>query len=273
MGIDRPPSASPRARAARAPSPHPHTAPTEPPLATQNGRHDRHRAGACPDEIERAASPGAATRAPRRCAGVAFVSSGAPRTRATPPPASIARPPRASSRPGGRSARSRSLTSIPTFRCPPPVSQLALSSKARVGVPAKPAKAVRAVKAASPVAKMGDEKAKAASVALAVAIAVAAPAFPARADLTSDLLAKTEANKELNDKKRAATSSANFERSRTVTDGVCEFPKNFFGCEIASSNGGVKFLSDDKDIECEGTRDGKVCASKAPGSFPPVFGM
>ena len=101
----------------------------------------------------------------------------------------------------------------------------------------------------------------------------AAPAFPAKADLTSDLLARTEANKELNDKKRALTSSANFERSRTVTDGVCEFPKNFLGCEIASSNGGVKFLSDDKDVECEGTRDGKVCASKAPGSFPPVFGM
>jgi hypothetical protein len=35
-----------------------------------------------------------------------------------------------------------------------------------------------------------------------------------------------------------------------------------FGCEIASSQGGMKFLSDDKDIECEGTRDGKVCASK-----------
>ena len=173
-----------------------------------------------------------------------------------------------------RSIRALALADLDShLPLPPPVSQLALSSKARVGVPAKPAKAVRAVKAASPVAKMGDEKAKAASVALAVAIAVAAPAFPARADLTSDLLAKTEANKELNDKKRAATSSANFERSRTVTDGVCEFPKNFFGCEIASSNGGVKFLSDDKDIECEGTRDGKVCASKAPGSFPPVFGM
>ena len=272
MGIDRPPSASPRARAARAPSPHPHTAPTEPPLATQNGRHDRHRAGACPDEIERAASPGAATRAPRRCAGVAFVSSGAPRTRATPP--GLDRAPAPGLVSPRRSIRALALADLDShLPLPPPVSQLALSSKARVGVPAKPAKAVRAVKAASPVAKMGDEKAKAASVALAVAIAVAAPAFPARADLTSDLLAKTEANKELNDKKRAATSSANFERSRTVTDGVCEFPKNFFGCEIASSNGGVKFLSDDKDIECEGTRDGKVCASKAPGSFPPVFGM
>jgi photosystem I subunit PsaN len=43
---------------------------------------------------------------------------------------------------------------------------------------------------------------------------------------TEDLLAKTEANKALNDKKRLATSGANFERSRTVTDGVCAFPNN-----------------------------------------------
>jgi hypothetical protein len=41
-----------------------------------------------------------------------------------------------------------------------------------------------------------------------------------------DLLAKTEANKALNDKKRLATSGANFERSRTVTDGICAFPNN-----------------------------------------------
>jgi photosystem I subunit PsaN len=95
----------------------------------------------------------------------------------------------------------------------------------------------------------------------------------AKADLTADLLARTEANKELNDKKRAATSSANFERSRTVTDGICKFPQNMLGCEIASSKGDVAFLSADKAVECEGTRDGKVCASKAPGSFPPVFGM
>jgi photosystem I subunit PsaN len=96
---------------------------------------------------------------------------------------------------------------------------------------------------------------------------------PARADLTSDLLAKTEANKELNDKKRAATSSANFERSRLVTDGLCQFPQNFLGCENAAEKGDVKFLSDDLKIECEGTTDGKICASKAPGSFPSVFGL
>jgi len=26
-------------------------------------------------------------------------------------------------------------------------------------------------------------------------------------------------------------------------------------------------------LECEGTRDGKVCASKAPGSLPPFGGL
>ena len=49
---------------------------------------------------------------------------------------------------------------------------------------------------------------KAAAATLAAAVLVAGPAMPAKADLTSDLLARTEANKELNDKKRAATSSA-----------------------------------------------------------------
>ena len=120
---------------------------------------------------------------------------------------------------------------------------------------------------------MAFDNKKAAALSLAAAIAVATPVFPAKADLTSDLLARTEANKELNDKKRAATSSANFERSRTVTDGVCNFPKNFFGCEIASTSGEVKFLSDDKALECEGTRDGKICAAKAPGSLPPFGGL
>jgi photosystem I subunit PsaN len=117
------------------------------------------------------------------------------------------------------------------------------------------------------------DKKKVASLALAAAIAVAVPVFPAKADLTADLLARSESNKALNDKKRLSTSSANFERSRTVTDGFCEFPKNFFGCEIASSQGGVKYLSDDKAVECEGTREGKVCAAKAPGSFPPFGGL
>ena len=130
-----------------------------------------------------------------------------------------------------------------------------LSSKVSTGIKAK-ATAAKASKAQGAVCFFGDAK-KTAAATLAAAV----------------LLARTEANKELNDKKRAATSSANFERSRTVTDGICKFPQNMLGCEIASSKGDVAFLSADKAVECEGTRDGKVCASKAPGSFPPVFGM
>lgn len=151
------------------------------------------------------------------------------------------------------------------------IFQAMLSSKVSTGIKAK-ATAAKASKAQGAVCFFGDAK-KAAAATLAAAVLVAGPAMPAKADLTSDLLARTEANKELNDKKRAATSSANFERSRTVTDGVCKFPQNMLGCEIASSTGDVAFLSADKALECEGTRDGKVCASKAPGSFPPVFGM
>ena len=87
----------------------------------------------------------------------------------------------------------------------------------------------------------------------------------AHAGLTEDLLAASEKNKELNDAKRAATSSANFERSRTVTDGFCKFPDNLLGCENAAEFGNVKYLTDDLKLECEGTREGKICASE--GSF------
>ena len=165
------------------------------------------------------------------------------------------------------------LSSLADENKPQPdfIIQAMLSSKVSTGIKAK-ATAAKASKAQGAVCFFGDAK-KAAAATLAAAVLVAGPAMPARADLTSDLLARTEANKELNDKKRAATSSANFERSRTVTDGVCKFPQNMLGCEIASSTGDVAFLSADKALECEGTRDGKVCASKAPGSFPPVFGM
>ena len=114
---------------------------------------------------------------------------------------------------------------------------------------------------------------RAAALFAAAAVSVSLNVAPARADLTSDLLAKTEANKELNDKKRAATSSANFERSRLVTDGFCNFPDNIFGCVNAATRGDVKFLSDDLKVECEGTEAGKICASKANGSYPSFLGL
>merc|ERR1712196_38992 len=78
------------------------------------------------------------------------------------------------------------------------------------------------------------------------------PSYFARADLVSELLKKSTANKELNDKKRLATSYANFARSRTVADNTCRFPENFFGCQNAAELGDVKFLSDDINIECKG---------------------
>merc|ERR1711904_447397 len=95
---------------------------------------------------------------------------------------------------------------------------------------------------------------------------VFAPSYYARADLVSDLIKKSTANKELNDKKRLATSYANFARSRTVTDNSCSFPNNFFGCQNAAELGNVKFLTDDLLIECKGKE--KSCSSKSKGNLP-----
>eukprot|EP00878_Enallax_costatus_P000632 GHUV01000735.1.p2 GENE.GHUV01000735.1~~GHUV01000735.1.p2 ORF type:complete len:149 (+),score=49.30 GHUV01000735.1:171-617(+) len=102
----------------------------------------------------------------------------------------------------------------------------------------------------------------------AALLATLAAAAPAKADLTADLLAKSEANKALNDKKRLATSSANVARSRTVADGTCSFPQNMFGCETSAAKftGGVKYIAEDYDLECQGTEKGK-CASKMQANF------
>merc|ERR1712224_1191583 len=85
------------------------------------------------------------------------------------------------------------------------------------------------------------------------------PSYYVRANLVSDLVEKSTANKELNDKKRLATSYANFARSRTVTDNSCRFPDNFFGCQNAAELGNVNFLTEDIKIECQGKED--KCAS------------
>merc|ERR1712224_303349 len=98
-----------------------------------------------------------------------------------------------------------------------------------------------------------------------------APSHNARADLVSDLIEKSTANKELNDKKRLATSYANFARSRTVTDSTCSFPNNFFGCQNTAELGNVKFLTDDLKIECRGKE--KSCSSKSKGSLPSFMGV
>lgn len=37
--------------------------------------------------------------------------------------------------------------------------------------------------------------------------------------------------------------------------------------------GGVKWISDDLALECEGVPEGELCASKAKGSFPSFLGV
>merc|ERR1711907_142504 len=92
-----------------------------------------------------------------------------------------------------------------------------------------------------------------------------------KAQLVKDLLEKTTANKEINDKKRLATSYANFARSRTVADNTCRFPDNFFGCQNAAEIGNVPFLTDDISLECKG-KEGK-CSSRSKGSLPSFMGV
>ncbi|EFJ45295.1 photosystem I reaction center subunit N, chloroplast precursor [Volvox carteri f. nagariensis] len=96
---------------------------------------------------------------------------------------------------------------------------------------------------------------------LGVLLGAAALAPAANAGVVEDLLAKSAANKALNNKKRLATSYANLARSRTVYDGTCQFPENFFGCEELAFNKGVKYIAEDLKIECEG-KDAKSCGSK-----------
>jgi len=143
-----------------------------------------------------------------------------------------------------------------------------LSSKVSTGIKAK-ATAAKASKAQGAVCFFGDAK-KAAAATLAAAVLVAGPAMPAKADLTSDLLARTEANKELNDAKRLATSGANFARANTVAYGSCAFPYNFLGCENLAEAGKVKFISDDLALECKGQT---TCTAKPKVALPSFMGV
>jgi photosystem I subunit PsaN len=110
------------------------------------------------------------------------------------------------------------------------------------------------------VAAAADNRAAAGFAAAALAAAVLINAPVAKADLVEDLLAKSAENSALNNKKRLATSYSNFARSRTVTDGTCKFPGNWFGCDVGAVAGDVKYVSDDIKLECEGKEAGK-CAS------------
>uniref|UniRef100_A0A7S3CD06 Uncharacterized protein n=1 Tax=Chloropicon roscoffensis TaxID=1461544 RepID=A0A7S3CD06_9CHLO len=102
-----------------------------------------------------------------------------------------------------------------------------------------------------------------------VALGERAEAVPS----VEEMLERSNANKELNDKKRKATSGANLARSRTVTDGTCAFPNNLIGCENLAEIGDVKYLSDDIKLECEGTPDDEACRAKRKGSPPSFLGV
>ncbi|KAI3736707.1 hypothetical protein L2E82_26689 [Cichorium intybus] len=82
----------------------------------------------------------------------------------------------------------------------------------------------------------------------------------ANAGVIDEYLEKSKANKELNDKKRLATSGANFARAYTVQFGTCTFPYNFTGCQDLAKTKKVPFISDDLELECKG-KDKYKCGS------------
>nr|TKW07169.1 hypothetical protein SEVIR_7G290300v2 [Setaria viridis] len=130
-----------------------------------------------------------------------------------------------------------------------------VSSSSVVGL--KPAAAVpQAASAAKRVQVAPKERAaegrRAALLGLAAVFAVTATTGSAKAGIIDEYLEKSKANKELNDKKRLATSGANFARAYTVEFGSCQFPYNFTGCQDLAKQKKVPFISDDLEIECEG---------------------
>ncbi|XP_004502902.1 photosystem I reaction center subunit N, chloroplastic isoform X1 [Cicer arietinum] len=105
-----------------------------------------------------------------------------------------------------------------------------------------------------------DGRRNALALLAATLFTTAAAASNANAGVIEDYLEKSKANKELNDKKRLATSGANFARAYTVQFGTCKFPENFTGCQDLAKQKKVPFISEDLDIECEG-KDKYKCGS------------
>ncbi|XP_043721570.1 photosystem I reaction center subunit N, chloroplastic-like [Telopea speciosissima] len=106
-----------------------------------------------------------------------------------------------------------------------------------------------------------SEGRRAALVCLAAALfAGATSSASANAGVIEEYLEKSKANKALNDKKRLATSGANFARAYTVEFGTCKFPENFTGCQDLAKQKKVPFISDDLALECEG-KDKYKCGS------------
>ncbi|KAK3036012.1 hypothetical protein RJ639_031185 [Escallonia herrerae] len=107
----------------------------------------------------------------------------------------------------------------------------------------------------------GSQGRRAALLCLGAALfTYAASTYPAEAGIVEELVEKSKANKELNDKKRLATSGANFSRAYTVEFGSCKFPYNFTGCQDLAKQKKVPFISDDLELECQG-KDKYKCGS------------
>ncbi|XP_027089894.2 photosystem I reaction center subunit N, chloroplastic isoform X1 [Coffea arabica] len=102
---------------------------------------------------------------------------------------------------------------------------------------------------------------RAAMLCLAAALfTAAASTSSANAGVIEEYLEKSKANKELNDRKRSATTDANFARAYTVQFGTCKFPENFTGCQDLAKQKKVPFLTEDLELECQG-RDKFKCGS------------
>ncbi|XP_027341900.1 photosystem I reaction center subunit N, chloroplastic-like [Abrus precatorius] len=142
------------------------------------------------------------------------------------------------------------LTSMPSVASPPPVSGHKL--------PVIKIKAQHSSKESQ-----ANEGRRSALVYLAATLFTASAAASnssANAGVIEEYLEKSKANKELNDKKRLATTGANFARAYTVEFGTCKFPENFTGCQDLAKQKKVPYISDDLEIECEG-KDKYKCGS------------
>ncbi|XP_073099751.1 photosystem I reaction center subunit N, chloroplastic-like [Elaeis guineensis] len=139
-----------------------------------------------------------------------------------------------------------------------PVSSTASTSFSSPKLPVIRAQQVRA---AEPKEVRGAEGRRAALLGLAAALfTTVAATSSANAGIIEEYLERSKANKELNDKKRLATSGANFARAYTVEFGTCKFPENFTGCQDLAKQKKVPFISDDLELECEG-KDKFKCGS------------
>ncbi|XP_058781362.1 photosystem I reaction center subunit N, chloroplastic isoform X1 [Vicia villosa] len=131
-----------------------------------------------------------------------------------------------------------------------------------VGVSGSKLPSIKAQQARIPKAKQSEGRRNALALLAATLFttAVSANNSSANASVFDEYLEKSKANKELNDKKRLATSGANFARAYTVQFGTCKFPENFTGCQDLAKQKKVPFISEDLDLECEG-KDKYKCGS------------